>query len=65
MQYYYGKILALYGASPDYCYAYFDGGVQWKRLPNICTALAAEAKSDNRFVAIVYQGWDVAQMYVY
>jgi hypothetical protein len=76
MQWYYGKILALYGESlfppavynlPSQvvCQAYFDGGVMWKRFPSQLMPLAVDAKSGNRFVSVAYQGDDIRGMYVW
>jgi hypothetical protein len=71
---YYGKILALYNfIGSDNCWALFADGIGWKRLAGgpspesntIFAVLAAEAKSDNRFVFIYFSGDDVSSMYVF
>jgi hypothetical protein len=70
MEYYYGKVIALFGSSDGRSYAAFDDGKPWKRLQSVCVPLAAAAKSDNSFVSIYYQSSgsfypDVVYMYVY
>jgi hypothetical protein len=70
MEWYYGKVIALFGASDGRSYAAFDDGLPWKRLESVCVPLAAAAKSDDSFVGIWYQDSgsfyrDVVYMYVF